>query len=138
MSYNPASGFPRIMPSLRYADVGNALTWLSHTFGLKEHLRWADENGIIRHAEMRIDTAFIEIAQAPEGSVAPKGLGQMWQSLVVLVDDVDTHYQRAKVAGATIIAEPQDKPWGFTSVHCRRSGRASLGVLSTSARCCAR
>lgn len=95
MSYNPASGFPRIMPSLRYADVGKALIWLSHAFGLKEHLRWADENGIVRHAEMRIDTAFIEVAQAPEGSVAPKRLGQMWQSLVVLVDDVDIHYQRS-------------------------------------------
>jgi hypothetical protein len=28
-SYNPADGFPRIMPSLRYGDVAAALAWLS-------------------------------------------------------------------------------------------------------------
>ena len=28
MSYNPAQGFPRIMPSLRYEDLGKALAWL--------------------------------------------------------------------------------------------------------------
>lgn len=113
MSYNPAKGFPRIMPSLRYEDVGKALAWLSHVFGLKEHLRWVDENGIVRHAEMRIDTAFIELATAPEGSQTPKRLGQVCQSLVVLVDDVDTHYQHAKAGGATIIAVPENKPWGL-------------------------
>ncbi len=113
MSYNPAKGSPRIMPSLRYEDVGKALAWLSHVFGLKEHLRWTDEHGIVRHAEMRIDTAFIELAQAPEGSVTPQRLGQVWQSLVVLVDDVDAHYQHVKAAGTTIIAEPQDKVWGL-------------------------
>jgi uncharacterized glyoxalase superfamily protein PhnB len=113
MSYNPAQGFPRIMPSLRYEDLGKALAWLSQVFGLKEHLRWTDEQGIIRHAEMRLDTAFIELAQAPEGELSPHQLGQVWQSLVVLVDNVDAHYQHARTTGATIIAEIEDKPWGL-------------------------
>jgi len=76
MSYNPAAGFPRIMPSLRYEDVGTALAWLNQTFGLTEYLRWADEGGVIRHAEMRIDNAFIELSEAPEGYRTPKHLGQ--------------------------------------------------------------
>lgn len=113
MSYDPGKGFPRIMPSLRYEDVGQALTWLSQVFGLKEHLRWTDEQGIVRHAEMRIETAFLELAQAPEGALPPQSLEQPWQSLVVFVDDVERHYQHAKEAGATVLAPPQDKPWGL-------------------------
>lgn len=113
MSYNPAKGFPRIMPSLRYEDVSKALAWLSQAFGLKEHLRWVDENGIVRHAEMRIDNAFIELSAGPEGYQNPKRLGEVCQMLVVLVDDVENHYQNSRAVGVTIIAEPQDKPWGL-------------------------
>ncbi len=75
MSYNPAEGFPRIMPSLRYEDVGRALGWLSPAFGFKEHLRWVDKNGAVVHAEMRIANAFIELSAGPEGYQNPKRLG---------------------------------------------------------------
>jgi uncharacterized glyoxalase superfamily protein PhnB len=30
----------------------------------------------------------------------------------VMVDDVDKHFQRAREAGATILADPQDQPYG--------------------------
>ncbi len=113
MSYNPAAGFPRIMPSLRYNDMGAALAWLNQTFGLTEHLRWTDAGGVVRHAEMRIDHAFIDLSAAPDGYQTPKRLGQVCQSLVVLVDDVDAHDRTAQAAGATIIAAPKDKPWGL-------------------------
>jgi len=113
MSYNPAAGFPRIMPSLRYDDVGGALAWLARAFGLTEHLRWTDGGGVVRHAEMRIDQAFIELSAAPEGYRNPRRLGAVCQSLVVLVDDVEAHYTTARAAGATIIAAPEDKPWGL-------------------------
>jgi uncharacterized glyoxalase superfamily protein PhnB len=113
MSYNPAQGFPRVMPSLRYEDVNAALTWLSRVFGLKEYLRWTDENGIVRFASMRIDNAFIEMMAASESYQSPKRLGGVSHALVVLVDDVDAHYQRARALGAAIIAEPEDKPWGL-------------------------
>src|SRR5690242_12098324 len=113
ISYNPAVGFPRIMPSLRYKDVSSALAWLSQVFGLKEYLRWVDENGIVRFAAMRIDNAFVELMAATEGYQTPKHLGVACQTVVVLVDDVDTHYQNARESSATIIAEPEDKPWGL-------------------------
>ena len=81
MSYNPATGFPRIMPSLRYDDVGGVLAWLARAFGLTEHLRWTDGGGVVRHAEMRIDQAFIELPAAPEGCRNPRRIGAVRQSL---------------------------------------------------------
>jgi uncharacterized glyoxalase superfamily protein PhnB len=112
-SYDPARGFPRIMPSLRYDDVGAALEWLTRTFGLQEHLRWTGPDGVVRHAEMRVGNAFVELAGATSDAPSPRALGGVSHSLVVLVDDVDGHYERARARAAGIVAEPEDKPWGL-------------------------
>jgi uncharacterized glyoxalase superfamily protein PhnB len=112
LSYNPAEGFPRIMPSLVYRDVGAAIVFLARAFGLKEHLRWTDAEGQVLHAEMRIDGAYIELSAVSEGMVAPVA-GQTSQLLVVMVDDVDRHYRLAQSAGARILREPADRPWGL-------------------------
>lgn len=112
-SYNPADGFPRIMPSLRYEDVGAALAWLSETFGLREHLRWTGEGGVVRHSEMRIGDAFVELSSATDDNPSPRAVGKVSHSLVVLVDDVDSHHEHARASGATILAAPADKPWGL-------------------------
>jgi uncharacterized glyoxalase superfamily protein PhnB len=42
----------------------------------------------------------------------PKRLRQATQSLYVNVDDVDKHFKRARKAGATILEEPRDTPYG--------------------------
>jgi uncharacterized glyoxalase superfamily protein PhnB len=101
------------MPSLAYEDVVLALGWLDDAFGFREHLRWADEEGIVRHAEMRIEDAFVELSQASSERPTPKVLGHTSQSIIVTVDNVDSHYLRALASGALIIAEPEDKPWGL-------------------------
>ncbi|MGI8593444.1 MAG: VOC family protein [Solirubrobacteraceae bacterium] len=112
-SYDPARGFPRVMPSLRYEDVGAALQWLGDVFGLIEHLRWTGADGVVRHAEMRIEGAHVELSGASEEYPSPKALGGVSHSIVVLVDDVDAHYEHARERGATIVSEPEDKPWGL-------------------------
>jgi uncharacterized glyoxalase superfamily protein PhnB len=112
-SYSPADGFPRIMPALRYEDVGAAVVWLREVFGLREHLRWTGPDGVVRHAEMRIEDAYVEVSGATEECPSPRTLGRVSQSLVVLVDDVDAHCRHARERGATIVSELEDKPWGL-------------------------
>jgi uncharacterized glyoxalase superfamily protein PhnB len=112
-SYNPADGFPRIMPSLRYGDVGGAMVWLAEVFGFEEHLRWTDDNGAVQHAEMRVGDAFIELAAGSGESPTPRALGGVSGALVVMVDDVDGHFARARSRGAILVSEPEDRPWGL-------------------------
>ncbi|MHA7179851.1 VOC family protein [Arthrobacter sp. MDB2-24] len=112
-SYDPVDGFPRIMPSLRYNDVGKALDWLRDVFGFTEHLRWSSSEGVIQHAEMRIGDGFVELAGATEDQPSPLTLGRTSSALVVLVDDVRGHHERSLAAHATIIAPLEDKPWGL-------------------------
>ena len=40
----------------------------------------------------------------------------------VLVDDVDEHFERAREAGAKIVAEPEDKPWGLRQYRAEDPG----------------
>ena len=42
----------------------------------------------------------------------PKRLGHVTQYLYVYVDDIDEHYEHARQAGATIVAEPEDQFYG--------------------------
>lgn len=112
-TYDPADGFPRVMPSLRYEDVAAALAWLADAFGLEEHLRWTGEDGVVRHAEMRLGDAFVELSSASEENPTPKALRAASGALVVLVDDVDAHLARARSRGASIVSEPEDRPWGL-------------------------
>jgi uncharacterized glyoxalase superfamily protein PhnB len=51
----------------------------------------------------------------------PRAIGHWTANLYVDVDDVETHYARAVKAGATIIEEPRDTPYG-----ARRYGAEDL------------
>jgi uncharacterized glyoxalase superfamily protein PhnB len=46
------------------------------------------------------------------GIGSPKSTGTATQGLIVYVDQIDAHYERAKAAGARIISEPDDQFWG--------------------------
>jgi uncharacterized glyoxalase superfamily protein PhnB len=50
---------------------------------------------------------------APGGEFeSPRRTGVLNAQVHVYVDDVDAHYERAKAAGAEIVREPADQPYG--------------------------
>ena len=102
-----------IIPYLLYEDVGGALKFLAKAFGFKkfgDSMRAAD--GTINHAAMQLDDATVMMGCPGPGYRNPKRVGQATQSLYVNVEDVDKHFRRAKKAGAAIIEEPLDTPYG--------------------------
>jgi uncharacterized glyoxalase superfamily protein PhnB len=113
MRDDPAEGFPHIMPRLRYEDVGAAISWLAAAFGFRERLRWSDQAGTVQHAEVRLGDVVVELSAAHDDYQTPRSLGKWSQSLIVLVDNVADHYARAREAGARVITEPADMPWGL-------------------------
>lgn len=114
MSYNPREGYPRVVPVLTYEDVAAAIGWLSSAFGFREVLRWTDPAGVVMVAEMESDggAVMLEASRGGHaGGMRPRSHGCHY--VLVLVDGVDEHFQRARQAGARIIAEPEDRPWGL-------------------------
>jgi uncharacterized glyoxalase superfamily protein PhnB len=102
-----------ITPYLLYEDVGDALKFLSKAFGFK---RYGPANkgpdGKINHAAMEFDGGLVMMGCPGSKYKNPKRLGAVTQNLYVNVDDVDAHFKKAKKAGAKIIEEVADTPYG--------------------------
>src|ERR1700704_3722133 len=112
MLTNPPAGFPRIVAHLIYDDVGAAIEWLTSAFGFRERtsMRHTLPDGTLGRAQIEIVDSLITIGRPSVHADSPKrGVSSM---LYVYVDDVDVHYQHAAAAGATIVTELQDQPWG--------------------------
>jgi uncharacterized glyoxalase superfamily protein PhnB len=101
-----------ITPYLLYEDVDAALSFLAKAFGFEETLRYTGEEGYVNHAEMRIGDGTIYLGDPGDQYQNPKKVGHETVGIAVIVDDVDTHYERAKAAGVEIREQPADQAYG--------------------------
>jgi PhnB protein len=85
---------------------------LSAAFGFRETLRFTDGDGVVTHAEMEFQGEPIFMGHPGPEYKSPKRLGLGTQQVHIYVDDVDEHFERAREAGAVILAEPTDQVYG--------------------------
>ena len=104
-----------IFPYLLYADAAAAIDFLSRAFGFTETFR-SDDNGRIAHAQLGLGDAEIMLGQ-PANEL--DRAGDQTVLMYVYVDDVDTHFQHAREAGAEIAEEPTDQEYGDRHYHAR-------------------
>jgi len=102
----------RITPYLLYEDVAGALDFLAQAFGLRERLRFADDEGTVNHAEMEFMGESVFMGDPGPDFESPKRAGRLGAQVHVYVDNVDAHFQQARAAGATILREPEDQEYG--------------------------
>ncbi len=125
MSTAPKLTTATIIPTLRYADAVSAIEWLCRAFGFEEDLVVPGDGGAIEHAQLKFGNGMIML-----GSVRADEFGTMikqpvdvggaeTQAPYVIVADVDSHCERAKSAGATMVMEPEDQPHGGRFYSCR-------------------
>ena len=98
-----------VFPHLNYANLAEAIDWLSRTFGFQEHFRYGDS---VAGAQMHLGHAWIMVGSSRPGRTSPAELGGWTQMLTIFVDDVDGHYARAKAAGAKIVEELHETEYG--------------------------
>jgi PhnB protein len=117
MVQNPPDGTQRIVPHIIYADAARALEFLCRAFGFEELFRLPMPDGRVGHAEIGYQANRVMLAsEYPElGLVSPRALPARHGQILCYVDDVDAHYARAVAAGATVVGEPTDKPYGDRS-----------------------
>lgn len=109
---NPPTGWPRIAPHLIYDDPGGAIAWLTDAFGFSERTsdRQSTSEGIVERALIEVEEGLFTVGFPSVHADSPaRGVSSMRK---VYVDDVDAHYRRATAAGATIVLELEDQPWG--------------------------
>ncbi|QXT34565.1 VOC family protein [Sphingomonas sanguinis] len=110
-----------IIPSLRYADAPRAIEFLCTAFGFARHMVVADPDdpGIIHHAQLLWQDRMVMVSSALDtphcaatGLKTPAQAGGTTLGLYLVVEDVDGHAEQARAAGAIILIEPEDKPYG--------------------------
>lgn len=80
------------------------LDFVTEVFGAEELERNATGKGA--HVEVRIGDSVVVLELAEPSATATRA------SVYIYMEDVDAAYRRALQAGATSLAEPQDKPYG--------------------------
>lgn len=110
--YNPAEGFPGVIPELVYEDVAIASEWLSRAFGFRESLRQTRRDGVVTHAEMDTGAGVVMLVAARDGFISPRD-DHVCSQVIVFVQDVDRHFSDAEKADARVVHRPADKPWGL-------------------------
>jgi PhnB protein len=107
MSYST----PRITPYLLYEDLPGALDWLARAFGFR--LRHPIPDGRVTHAEMQLGEDGVIMMGYPGPQYRnPKHTGHVTQNLYVRVEALDQHFMRAVQAGAVVLEQPADQPYG--------------------------
>jgi uncharacterized glyoxalase superfamily protein PhnB len=111
-----------VIAALRYQDPDKALDWLSSAFGAEVKEVHRGEDGVVVHAELRLGDGLIMLGCYAEdgflGGKTPDPLAGTI-SLYVVVPDPDSHYQRASAAGALIVRELVDQPYGSREYSAR-------------------
>ena len=101
--------YPTVFPSLRYDDAEAAIDFLVRAFGAERHAVYTDDDGTIRHAEIRLGNGIVMLGSSqPEGPATRGGGGGIY----VVVEDADAHIARAQGAGAEIIRGLHDTDYG--------------------------
>jgi uncharacterized glyoxalase superfamily protein PhnB len=111
-----------ITPYLLYEDADAAMTWLAGAFGFREVDRMTGAAGGL-HLELEVEPegARIYLGCPPGDFRGPSRVGRT-SLLYVLVADVDAHFARAREAGAEVVEEPSDQPYGHRRYTCRDPG----------------
>jgi uncharacterized glyoxalase superfamily protein PhnB len=125
-------GWPRISSSLIYDEPKKAIDWLCRAFGFEVRLIVEGDGDNVEHSELVFGEGLIMVSRAkpdkyPDGRSPTSVGGANTQSMMVYVDDVEAHCERARAAGAVIVSEPEthdygDDYWSDRGYECKDVG----------------
>ena len=91
-----------------YPDVREAVEWLGAAFGFVERVRIGENH----RAQLQVGDDGAVIIGDVRNERRPPRPGEVTHSVMVRVEDVASHYERARSHGARIVTEPADLPFG--------------------------
>lgn len=97
-----------VVPVLIYPDVREAVDWLSAAFGFSERVRIGETH----RSQMRVGGEGAVIIGDVRDDRRPPRAGEVTHAVMVRVDDVFAHCERARSHGARILMEPTEFEYG--------------------------
>ena len=117
--------YPAVIPMIAYANGPAAMDWLARAFGFRERIRMLGEDGRLSHGEMEAGDGLIMMATPSPHYLGPKAhrdeceAAATWSEVpyiidgvLVYVDDISAHFDRAKKEGATILSPLEESQEG--------------------------
>lgn len=110
---------------MRYRDLPKAISWLSEAFGFEVHYTASDEDGSLIYAQMTYGHGMVMLGPVRESdfddllSQPDEVGGTETQSCYLVVEDIESHFERAKEAGAEIALDVQSDDTGGRAYSCR-------------------
>jgi uncharacterized glyoxalase superfamily protein PhnB len=98
-----------VIPVLYYPDVREAVTWLCSVLGFTERLRIADHRCQLLHGD---GCVVVANGAGPTGDAGSAPQDRASHSVMLRVTRLDELFQRAKDAGARVLAVPEDHMYG--------------------------
>jgi uncharacterized glyoxalase superfamily protein PhnB len=116
-----------VIPSLRYRDALAAIDWLVTALGFKKQAVYlGPDNKTVQHAQLTFGNGMIMIGSVDNGGEASKYMVQPdeigfreTQGAYLLVPNADAVYATAKSAGAEMVIDIRDMPYGGRHFSCR-------------------
>lgn len=102
-------GFREAFPIVQADDPEALVRFYADAFGFEESFRFPAD-GPIEYAYLKLPPLGIGIGRRPPNA-APMPDDRGWE-LWIYADDADAAVERARQAGASVLEEPQDQPWG--------------------------
>jgi PhnB protein len=102
-------GFGSVTPYLTVDDAQSLINFIQQAFDGQVTYRMNDEQGNVRHAEMKIGDSMIMIGQAREEWKSRPGM------FVIYVADCDAVYKKAVAAGGKVVRDLTTQPYGDRS-----------------------
>lgn len=100
---------PSVYPVLRYDDAPGAIRFLTEAFQLERVTVHEGPDGTIVHAQLAWRTGVVMLGSRSSGdSRFETGRGVLY----LAVDDPDAHHDHAVAAGAEVVMELVDQPYG--------------------------
>ncbi len=107
-------GYHSVTPYLAVRDAARAIEFYQQAFGAKEIFRMNSPDGKVGHAELRIGDSVVMLSdENPQaGCVSPSSLKGTTVTLFLYVENVDSIFQQAINAGATVVMPVANMFWG--------------------------
>ena len=107
-------GYHSVTPALAIDGAADAIELYKRAFGAQERYRMPMPDGKIAHAELQVGDSVVMVSDSFDwsGVKSPRELGGTTVGIFVYVEDVDSTFQQAVDAGATVAMPVEDQFWG--------------------------
>ncbi len=115
-----------VVPGTAYRNAPEAIEWLCRVFGFEKHAVHPGPDNTIMHAELTLGDGMIMLGSLRDDNEYRRFTkhpdeigGAETHSVSLIVSDADAVYARAKAAGAEMLFDIEDKPYGGRGFTCR-------------------